>query len=199
MTILEPLVGRTGWLFCTQVTLSTVESEDHLLFFGCMDDGDQLDEAQCRRFFDLPGVVKSSCLIPEIVTATISEARSRRQKELLEELSTRSGHWFDLEMDKLDRWAEDRRNSLKVALNDFDENLKVAKKAASHAPTLPEKLERQREARVLEAKRDEAWREFDLASREIDRRKDSLLDEVGRRLEQKTEQQPLFAVRWRLV
>jgi len=38
--------------------------------------------------------------------------------------------------------------------------------------------------RVLEGKRDEAWHAYDQASREIDRQKDNLLDEIGQRLEQ---------------
>ena len=117
----------------------------------------------------------------------------------MEELATRNGRWFDLEMDKLDRWAEDRRASLKATLNELDEALKAAKKAARLAPTLPEKLERQREARLLEGKRDEAWRAFDQASREIDRQKDTLLDEIGQRLTQTREEEPLFTVRWRLA
>ena len=117
---------------------------------------------------------------------------------LLDELSSRNGSWLDVEMDKLDRWAEDRRASLKAALQELDESLKASKKAARLAPTLPEKLERQREARIIEGKRDEAWREFDQASREIEAKKDALLDEIGRRLELKTEQETLFILRWRL-
>jgi hypothetical protein len=35
---------------------------------------------------------------------------------------------LDLEMDKLDRWAEDRRASLKATLDELDEALKAAKK-----------------------------------------------------------------------
>ena len=106
--------------------------------------------------------------------------------------------WFT-EMDKLDHWAEDRRDSLKAELAELDEALKDTKKAARLTPTLPEKLERQRAARTLEGKREEAWRPYDQASREIDRQKDNLLDEISRRLEQRIEQKPLFALRWQLV
>jgi hypothetical protein len=102
-------------------------------------------------------------------------------------------------MEKLDRWAEDRRASLRATLNELDEALKAAKKAARVAPTLPEKLDRQREARVLEGKRDEAWRAFDVASRDIDRQKDTLLDDISQRLEQRLEQEPLFTLRWRMT
>ena len=102
-------------------------------------------------------------------------------------------------MDKLDRWAEDRRTSLKAELAELDDALKDAKKAARLAPTLPEKLIRQRAARSLEARREDAWRAYDQASRDSDRQKGVLLDEISRRLEQRIEQEPLFTLRWRLV
>ena len=199
IAVLEPLVGESGWLSCARLTVSAMEIEDHLFFAGATDAGESLDDAQCRRLFDLPATVERPCSAPNTVAATLAEAHARRQRELLEELTTRNGRWFDLEMDKLDRWAEDRRASLKATLNELDEALRVAKKAARLAPTLPEKLERQREARVLEGQRDEAWRAFDRASREIDHQKDGLLDEIGRRLEQQLEQELLFTLRWRLT
>lgn len=60
-------------------------------------------------------------------------------------------------------------------------------------------LERQRATRTLEAKREEAWRAYDQAGREIDRQKDALLDEISNRLEQTVEQTPLFTIRWSLA
>lgn len=198
IAILERLVGAGGWLTCARLTVSAMETEDHLFFAGATDASEPLDDTQCRRLFDLQATVERSCAIPQTVAAALAQAHASRERQLLEELTTRNGRWFDLEMDKLDRWAEDRRASLKATLNELDEALKAAKKAARLAATLPEKLERQREARGLEGKRDEAWRAFDQSSREIDRQKDSLLDEISRRLEQKLEQKPLFTLRWTL-
>ena len=101
-------------------------------------------------------------------------------------------------MDKLDRWADDRRAALKAELEEFDQEIKETKKSARMAPNLPEKLELQRKLRGLETKRDEAWRAYDTASRDIDRQKDALLDEISRRLEQKTECKTLFTLKWSL-
>jgi len=53
--------------------------------------------------------------------------------------------------------------------------------------------------RGLEAKRDQAWRDYDQASRELDRKRETLLDEIGRRLEQRAELVILSTVRWRLA
>ena len=199
IAILEPFVGQGGWLTCARLTVSAMETEDHLFFAGVTAGGDTLDDAQCRRLFDLPGVSAGPCAVPGPVTGTFAEASSGRKREIVDELASRNGRWFDQEMEKLDRWSEDRRTSLKAALNELDDGLRAAKKAARLAPTLPEKLERQREVRVLEGKRDEAWRAFDEASREIDRKKDTLLDEISQRLEQKLELEPLFTLRWHLT
>ena len=116
-----------------------------------------------------------------------------------EQIIAKSGAWFDVEMDKLDRWAEDRRKSLKVALEDLDAAIKEKKKQARVAPNLPAKLDLQRQLRQLEGKRDEAWKDFDLASRDIEHQKDSLLDEIGQRLNKSTEREVLFTIRWRLA
>jgi hypothetical protein len=89
------------------------------------------------------------------VAAELEHTLTAHRQALLAEMTARDGDWFDVEMDKLDRWAEDRRDSLKDELADMDEALKEAKKQASFAPTLPEKLERQRAARKLEEKREE--------------------------------------------
>lgn len=199
IAILDPLVNQSGWLCCSHFSVSALESEDHLIFTGITDTGETLDEAQCRRLFDIPGKEQSGTDVPDMIMSALGETTAVRRQELLDALAAKNGGWFETEMDKLDRWAEDRRAALKAELEEFDQEIKEMKKAARLAPNLPEKLERQKELRKLETKRDEAWHSYDQASREIDRQKDALLDEVSRRLEQKTEQETLFMLRWRLI
>jgi hypothetical protein len=198
ISILESLLGKSGWLACSRFTLSAIEPEDHLILVGSTQDGAWLEEDQCRRLFDLPGEVGGAVQAAEVPRPRLEEASLRARQVLLADQAERNGKWFDQEMDKLDRWAEDRRASLKSELADLDDQLKVARKAARLAPTLPEKLERQREIRTLEGRRDEAWRSFDAASREVDRQKDAVLDDISRRMTQTTEYENLFILRWTL-
>jgi predicted nucleic acid-binding Zn-ribbon protein len=114
-------------------------------------------------------------------------------------IAEKNGGWFDAEMDKLDRWAEDQRKSLKADLDDLDAKIKDTKKQARSAPNLPTKLDLQRQLRQLEAKRNEAWKEYDESSREVERKKDGLLDDISQRLNQKTEREELFMIRWQLI
>jgi ABC-type phosphate transport system auxiliary subunit len=67
------------------------------------------------------------------------------------------------------------------------------------APNLPEKLRLEKERRQLEGKRDEAWREYDQSAREIEKRKDELIDEIEKKLKQSITEQELFTIRWKIV
>ena len=137
--------------------------------------------------------------LPSSIAAKIDDITARSRQATIEEMGTRNANWFDIEIEKLEHWAEDRRATLKAELDQLDESLKLARKSARTAPTLPEKLERQREVRKLEGRRDEAWRSFDQATRDLDKQKDALLDQIAKRLEQHIEEETLFTIRWRIV
>ncbi|MBX3406688.1 MAG: DEAD/DEAH box helicase [Phycisphaeraceae bacterium] len=198
IAVLEQLKGASGWLQCTRLTLTALETEDVLMLAGVTDAGASLDDTQCRRLFDLPAITAGNTTMSQSQVQSLAAGIAARKAEIIDETSVRNGRYFDIEIDKLDKWADDRRASLKAALDEVDEALKDAKKSARNAPNLPEKLERQRAVRTLEEKRDRVWRDYDSAAREIDRQKDALLDDIGRRLDQTIDEQPLFSLRWSL-
>lgn len=199
IAILNDFTGRSGYLACVKLTMTALETEDRLVMVGVTDDGEVLDEHQARRMFDLPASVSGRTAVPEAIRNHLDGSVQTKKKIILDEASVRNGSWFDTEMEKLDHWAEDRRASLKSELAELDANIKESKKAARLAGSLPEKLEKQRQVRSLETKREEAWRAYDQASREVDQQKDSLLDEISKRLEQHIQEDRLFSIRWSLV
>ena len=199
ITSLDSLVSKRGWLSCECLTLAAFEVEDHIVFAGLTDDGEPLESSQCRRLFDLVAEHKSLPRAQGSVVSKLNGYLEAQRKSIAEQIQNKNGVYFDSEMEKLDRWADDRRNSLRNILSELDDAIKQMKKDARLAPNLPTKLELQRKLRQLESKRNEAWKEFDEASREIDRQKDSLLDDISRRLEQKIERQELFTIRWQIV
>ena len=201
IAVLEGIRGRTGWLGVSSLKLSALEEEEHLLLAGVTDSGDALDTDQCRRFFFLPGMDAEGgdLSVPDDLRQHLHLALEREQTVLADQMSTRHANAFDAEMDKLDRWAEDRRNGLKAALDDLDSQIKETRKQARLAANLPEKLKLQRELKNLESKRDEAWRGFDEAARQIEKQKDTLLDEISQRLHQEMQLEPLFTLRWEVV
>jgi len=198
IAILASLVNRAGWLACRRVTVQAIEGEDHLLFAGYTDDGEPLDEAQCRRLFDLPGELTGPATVPEGVAARLESELDEGERALLNHVQERNGRWFDAEMDKLERWAEDRRASLRRQLDELEQQIRETRRAARQAPTLPDKLAQERRLRELEARRDQAELDFRAASRELDRQKEKLLDDIAQRINAACEREELFILRWQL-
>ena len=82
---------------------------------------------------------------------------------------------------------------------ELEDRIKEVKRAARTAANLPEKLKLERERKQLDAKRDEAWKDYELAARQIEAKKDALMDEVEKRLQQQVSENELFTIRWRLT
>ena len=86
-----------------------------------------------------------------------------------------------------------------MVLKELDDQIKAAKKEARLAPNLPEKLKLERERRLLETKRDDAWKAYEEAAKDIEVRKDGLIDEIEKRMKQLIAEEVLFTIRWRLL
>lgn len=194
---LAPLLGKTGAIAVDHLRLDGLESEDHLLLAGITDDGAHLTAEQIRRLLDVPATASS-----EVLTAAdrkVDAIAAERLNALLVDISTRQGTWFDEEMDKLDRWAEDKRAGLRADLKEHDENLKSLKREARQAPTLPDKLAIQKKIKQVEAAREEAWRAYDAQAREIETAKESLIDDVETRLDVTQSVDRVFTIRFTIV
>ena len=55
ISILEPLVGKSGYLSLARLSVESFEEEDHLIFSAVTEDGTVLDDEQAQRLFSLPG------------------------------------------------------------------------------------------------------------------------------------------------
>ncbi|MDR9778097.1 hypothetical protein RJJ65_36795, partial [Rhizobium hidalgonense] len=163
------------------LTLSSFEAEDHVLFAIVMDDGTQLasdlSSQVGSRLFSLSAIAKP--LQGEGLTSSIEvllEAAIAAQRAVLvNAASERNGVFFEQELEKLDHWGEDRRSSLKMNLKDLDTEIKELKKQARAAANLPEKLKLEKLRKKHESERDQAWRDYDQAAKEIELAKDRLI------------------------
>ncbi|CAA0089534.1 RNA polymerase-associated protein RapA [Zhongshania aliphaticivorans] len=192
---LEPLIGQRGDLALYKLIINGADSEDHLVFVGHTETGEALSQEQMQRLFSLEAQIEQR----EIPTQDFDEVYQSRKTELLGDVEGRYAELFEQEMDKLDNWADDKRKALKGNLKDYDGQIKDLKKLIRGSKNLPEKLAHQRRSQKLEKKRDEAWREYDQQAKEIETRKDGLLDSIESKLKMDVQDQRLFSIKWKLV
>jgi hypothetical protein len=199
LAVLQPLLAKSGWMTCELLAITGLETEDALLFTGFTDDHEELTADVCKRLFDLDARVDSEAQPGADTAVSLASGLGEVKRQHLAEMTERNASWFDGEMDKLDRWADDRRTDLRGTLDDLDGELKEKRRSARNAPNLPDKLRLQREIRQLEVRRTDAWRAFDDGSRDIDTQKEALLDDIGKRLRQYSNTEPLFTLRWEVT
>lgn len=199
ISILNELKGESGVLAVRRFSVISLDSEDHLLFAGQTDKGKPLDQEQMLRLFDLDAQIKDLSKTFKFSSTNFEKQFAELQAEILSKQELRNNEYFDEEIEKLDHWAEDARTGLKLALRETDDEIKELKRSARTAGSLQEKVRLQKEVRNLQKKRDELWRDYDQAAKEVERQKDILLDETEARLELHVEQEELFMIRWKLV
>ncbi|MBV5343056.1 DEAD/DEAH box helicase, partial [bacterium] len=185
ISILEELVGKQGWLQAKQISISSFEMEDHILFAGITDDGNALHTEQCQRFFSLDAKPdNSSLIISDELKQQFSENYHSQQIGIIEENHQRNHKFFDDEVDKLEKWSEDVRNSIKFEIKELDKEIKTRKTEARKLLNLEQKVKEQRIIKELEKKlADKRFNQYQNED-EIENRKDSLLDEIEKRLKQ---------------
>jgi superfamily II DNA/RNA helicase len=198
ISILEPLVGKSGFMRVICQRVSALETEDFILLSGICDDGTSLDAEQCRRFFSLGATQQSSACtcVPQSLEAQLSEALQRQQKDVLAKFTARNAKFFETELNKLEGWADDMVMSAEKELADTKGQIKAANRQAKLATSLQEQHPLQEKIRELEKQmRRQRQRIFDVED-EITAKRDSLIAGLEQRLSQQITVEPLFTVRW---
>jgi hypothetical protein len=199
ITILESLTGKSGWLCISNLTIDSFEKEDHLLFAALGDDGEELDGDQVQRLFSLPAMVADQVLEADSrVLTRLQQIAIARQAGIVEMSAQKNAGFFDDEMAKLDKWAEDVKNSLEIELKDLDREIKARKTEAKNILLLEEKVRAQRQIKEMEKTRNALRMSLYETQDEVDRRKEQLLEDIEARLKQRLEKNDLFLIRWKV-
>jgi len=95
--------------------------------------------------------------------------------------------------------ADDLKVALEREIKDYDRQIKEARRAATLALTLEEKLVGQKQIRALEGQRNNKRRSLFEAQDEIDQRRERLIGDIEGKLTQKATLDTILSVRWRLA
>lgn len=196
LSVLEPYIGRSGWLICSKFAVESFESEEYILFVGLLDDGTLLESTACKRLFDLPAEVGQPVL-PVPVPALEEQLKTHKDR-ILEEIGLRNSRWLDQEVAKLDRWSEDLKFGLEQEIKEIDQQIRETKRASSAAATLEDKLVHQRALKALQTTRNQKRKDLFLAQDEVEARRDALIADIEARMSKGQSEEQLFTIRWSL-
>ncbi len=131
--------------------------------------------------------------------ADLLQQIEHRQMAIRQAISERNAGLFELEADKLDHWADDLKVALEREIKEFDRQIKEAKRTATLALSLEEKLAGQKQIKALEGQRNAKRKSLFEAQDQIDQRREGLIGEIEGKLTQTVSLQTILNLRWRLV
>jgi adenine-specific DNA-methyltransferase len=196
---LEPLMGKSGWLTVSLLSVDALgQSEDHFLLSGISEDGAALGNEATSRLMTIRGSLAGEASPPQDVSTVLGDALLSQQQKIRRDISERNARFFEAEANKLDGWADDLKVGLERELKELDRQIKEARRAATVALTLEDKLAGQKTVKSLEAERSTKRRSLFDAQDKIDAQRAELIAQIESKLEQKIDVQSLFTVKWRL-
>lgn len=191
---------KTGWLQLQHLEISSFETEDYLLFAASTTEGNILDNEQCQRLFSLPADFQNKTeALPYELKESFKQIYNNHEAEIIGENAKRNSTFFDDEVDKLEKWAEDVRNSLKFELKELEKEIKGRKTEARKLINLEQKVREQRIIKELEKRLAEKRMKLYESEDEIDNRKERMLDDYEKRLKQQIARKTLFTIKWRII
>ena len=197
ISVIESLLGQSGILKLQRFSVEALErSEDHLLFAAVTENGQILPAETVQKLMQLPA---KDCKLASINTnQQLEQALTVAQNDVIKMVNNRNLSFFEQEVSKLDQWADDLKYGLEQSIKDIDQQIKDVRRNAKIAATLEEKLVFQKQQQELERTRNRQRKELFDRQDEIDQRRETLIEQLERKLNQSTMVEDLFIIHWTL-
>ena len=198
ISVIDRLRGKCGWLTLEHLTVTSFDATESLLFSAMLDDGQTLDQETCEKLFSVQAVGKPTRVgdnPPQRLAANATRLAQARIAELLEA----NQRLFNEEREKLEKWADDKLLAAEQGLRDTKAHIALLKRDARKATTLEAQSAIQNGLRELERRQRRQRQDIFAVEDEITERRDALIEQLERRLQQHTESRTLFTLRFRVV
>ena len=195
---LEPYIGTSGWLQVSLLSINSFELEEYLLISCLTNEGVVLSGDIATKLFGLVHSQNKELPIDYSMRDDLQKQMMVEQQACLSEAQLRNSEYYNEEIDKLEKWADDMKLSLEKEIKDLEAEIKLKKAESRKVIDLSYKLKLQRDIKDLEKKRNEKRRHLFEAQDQIDERKENLLNEIESRLQQDIQMKNLFILHWNL-
>jgi len=199
ISILEPLVGRSGTLRVANYTVQAFDKEDHVIVSALGKDGETLDLEISKKIFSLSGIQHNCSPLSSEEEERIKQFEEKSVHLISGEIAERNSEFFDAEVEKLDKWADDMKIALELDLKKLDIDIKTTKAQAKKILNLSEKLQMQKRIKDMEKRRNEMRKKLFESQDEMEDRKEKLIELVEAQLKQNATLTPLFTIRWKVI
>jgi ERCC4-related helicase len=198
ISMIEKLKGECGWLVLDLLKITAFQSEEHLVFTGLTDAGNQLDQESCEKLFNCYAA-QAPVLLEKEPVETLEKNAQLHCQAVTNRVSEANNRFFQAEREKLEKWADDKIFASEQLLQETKNKLRNLKRVSGQVETVEEQCDVQAQIKELEKlQRRQRQQIFDVEDEIIERR-DQLIEALKQKINQRTKIQRLFSIRWLVV
>ncbi|CAH6178172.1 RNA polymerase-associated protein RapA [Enterobacter cloacae] len=192
------LCQQSGQLLLAKVSIGNQEQQrEQLLVAAVTENGEVVAEETASRLLRLP-LSEVTSIEEQPVLPTLTAQCEVLRNSFIQQVERDNELYYNEEVEKLERWSEDRRIALDLRIKQLDAEIKEARKTSRQLPSLKEKMEAKRSLKALERERDNIMLQYHDEKKKIEQEEDRLLEEVEQKLATEITSSQLFAVSWTL-
>lgn len=199
ISVLDQLIGKSGTLILSKLTIQSFLKEEFLVFTALVDDDSPIDQETCEKLFLSGGEVTKILNNNQNISSKLIESKERQIAAKISQALDANNDHFQSERERLEKWADDKVAGAEQDLLDTKSKIKTLKRESRQAQTIEEQKDLQEKIKKEEKKqRLQRQAIFDVEDEILDKR-DKLIEALEARLNQSTEVDELFCVQWRVV
>lgn len=194
------LKNKSGWMYACQISVDSFETTDYIKFTAFKDDGTPINDEECRWILTLDAVAKKhSIQLYDKEKGQLETQHKITVQTLINFIRERDNNYLQIEIAKLENWAEDRVYAIEKDLRDTKDKIKIRKREAKAITNPVDLLKNQKQTRELESKlRKQRMFIYEEEDRILAQR-DELIDKIEKRLVKNHNETPIFTIRWNIV
>lgn len=197
IALLEPHKGKQGVLSVLKLKIESFETEEYLIANAVTDEGTPVDSETMLRLFELNSVTEGTA-IDSALKSQVDAQQETLIANIRQNSEERNGEFFNQEIEKLDKWADDQLLEREKELKELRKEITSKRTLSRTAPT-QQKLKIQMEIRNLEKRQSKLKHEMEEAEDIILEKRSTIIDHLAETLNSGEEVDNLFTIAWRII
>lgn len=192
------LVSKQGVLRVSKVSIGSIEEKrERLILTGITSSGEIIHPETVERLLQLPILGEYSMQIADSM-AELDSLDNKYLQAFITDVERDNEIYYAEEVEKLERWAEDKRVALDIKIKQLDQDIKQARKTSRSLSSLQDKMNAKRALKSLERERDQVMLNYHEEKKLIEHEEDILLERIEEKLATEISFKKIFEASWEL-
>ena len=199
ITNVEELKGKEGFIIFNKLTINTFEKKEFVFFNACLSDGTPIPEDTVEKLFRLSTTESSRFNGNLTIVNRLKEDALLHSKKIRVEEEERSNVLLNAEIEKINKWADDKIESTQLAVELLRNERKNLQKQADLAESTFEREKIEEEILKLSKRIKTSWLRLADAEEEIEEQRKSMIKKLRAQMMTTSSTKHIFIVSFKVI